>query len=57
MKTKQNDGTCGEKEKTGLDVAEAVKEMIKGQYPQIDEEGAMRLAMLLTKSQLKKERK
>ncbi len=57
MKSKRSGPASGEKNKTGLDVAGAVKAMIREQYPQMDDEGAMRLAMLLAKAQLKNENK
>ena len=39
--------------KTGIDVAEKIKDMIKDQYPGMPESHAMRLAVLLAKEGLK----
>ena len=39
-------------EKTALNVAEEVKGFIKAEYPQIADSHAMRLAVLLTKTQI-----
>jgi len=43
------------KQKTGFDVADAVKDMITSQYPGMNETDAMRLAVMLTKAQFKGE--
>jgi hypothetical protein len=42
-------------ERSGVDVAGAVKEMISAQYPGMNEDDAMRLAVMLTKAQFKGE--
>ncbi len=41
--------------RSGIDVAGAVMDMITEQYPGMDREDAMRLAVMLTKAQFKGE--
>lgn len=43
------------KRRSGIDIADAVKDMITQQYPGMDQDDAMRLAVMLTKAQLKGE--
>jgi hypothetical protein len=43
------------KQKSGVDVAEAVRDMISAQYPGMGEDDATRLAVMLTKAQFKGE--
>ena len=51
----EKSGGSGAKEKTGMDVAQTIKDFIKNEYPDLPEAHAMRLAVLLTKQQFKGE--
>ena len=41
------------RQKSGIDVAGAVRDMIAAQYPQMSEDDTMRLAVMLAKAHLK----
>ena len=43
------------RDKTGVDVVNAVRDMIASQYPGMNEEDATRLAVMLAKAQIKGE--
>jgi len=52
-KVKSANAGIRSKQKSGIDVADAVKDMITAQYPAMSENDVTRLAVMLTKAQLK----